>query len=166
MKQLRTILLFLLLGAMMNVAVAWAITLIITPACPPIVNMKWLFLARADGGSVIDNILMAANRRTRFGSHFYSSLRVKLRSSKIEGMRQRLESFPISDDMPKWGVLDEFSRKIKLSGPGHTKEKSRFEGRGWPRLSLWCIREITLRNVIDYQQENYGSTRIDTDRHG
>jgi len=152
MKRLRTILLFLLLGAMMNVAVAWAITLIITPKYPPMVQMM---MNADEGGSVIDNIFMAARRRTRFGSHFYSSLRVKYGSSRFEDFRLRLESLPFSDDMPKWGVLDEFSRKIKLRSPLIIGERSRFEGRGWPRLSLWCIPEIILTTIN--KNESYGS---------
>lgn len=157
MKRLRVILLFLLLGAVMNIAVAWAITLIIAPEIP---SGRGLFLF-GEGGSVIGNVFMGVNRRTKFGSQFYCSERLNftteygpMTSVELQRKVKHLESLPISDVMPNWGVLDEFSEKINT---GPIREQSVFEGRGWPRLSLWCIRVIILRNVIDNQQENYGS---------
>ena len=134
MKRLRVILLFLLMGAIVNVAVAWGCTFFV------------MFNNGADsGGKSIDNAFWDVLRFRAFGSTLIHS---DFRNSK---------DTPWEDDPsiwnPRWINLPQpsshYFRAVKRWPNDGIYEAHEFEFRGWPMHSLWCERHSLLNSNYD-----------------
>ena len=112
MKRLRVILLFLLMGAIVNVAVAWVIVLLPTPVDYSD-NMVYGLFFDADERWTL-------NRYEAFGSHFYESRRWKDNTGEEELLRVKelLGGDKIENVKPNWGSMDRTTEFYQaLSGP-------------------------------------------------
>ena len=150
MKRLRVILLFLLMGAVVNVGVAWVIVLLPTPVDYSD-NMVYGLFFDADERWTL-------NRYEAFGSHFYESRRWTDNSGEEELLRVKelLGGDKIENVKPNWGSMDRTTEFYQaLSGPLDHQvawERRLFHGRGWPMLSLWCMRFLEVDDGTGIKQ--------------
>ncbi len=137
MKRLRVILLFLLLGAIVNVAVAWVIALTVT---------LHDLTDKSDGRFRAADEIWSLVRFEAFGSQIYMSRRNTIQTSEKELFRYKAywKEYPIESVKPYWGSMEDISTLYQsLSVPSEhrlIREVRDFEARGWPMLSLWCMR--------------------------
>lgn len=134
MKHLRTILIFLLLGAVVNVSVAWGIVLFVDVIGR---NANW-----SGGAEIVGNESWALSRWDSFGSMLFESERARGEFSSL--VQQSVAEFDppshISSDWAPLDVLtDEYVRAESQDGQ-LVEELQRFEARGWPLLAFWCVR--------------------------
>ena len=140
MKLVRVILFFLLLGAIVNVAVAWTIALIVT--YDDTVD---------DGGMsypVAPTERWVVERRAGFGTHYYFSMHFKyvpIRKNQFIDSEERWGDYTIEHVKPIWGSMDNTTNFYQTlpSSPElpRVNEQRIFEARGWPMRSLWCLQK-------------------------
>ncbi len=113
-RRLTKLVAFLVLGAIMNVAVAWGCAIFSIPFVPD----------ENRGGFNPDSSRIVYEHRS-FGSARFWDVRVGIDSViSVEGT-------PPVDILPNWAKDDDL-RPFTL----HL-----YEGRGWPKLALWCVHE-------------------------
>ena len=144
MKRLRVILLFLMLGTIVNVAVAWGIALTLT--------IKNTSNDVAINTTVTSSTYWELLRMEAFGTHFYMSSRAKAHSEE-EDVSRRKEYYSTTQlgiVKPAWGSMDEMTELFRsLPGPPGNPivvEIRMYEARGWPMRSLWCLRSIYVED--------------------
>ena len=142
MKRLRVILLFLLLGAIINVGVAWGIALTI--------SVSFASFDSAIEAEASANERWDLERMVAFGTQNYTSFRSKIHidEGKVFTLR-KIHSGPMFTKIkPEWGSMHETTDYYKsLPGPpggGPVIETRDYEARGWPLLSLWCVLSINV----------------------
>ncbi|MCH7547517.1 MAG: hypothetical protein IID30_14040 [Planctomycetes bacterium] len=145
MKRLRVILLFLLLGAIVNVAVAWGIASILTIE-DTMSNDETI------GMSVVEYETWNLSRYEAFGTQIFMSTRFKVHNEEEEllELTELWSEHPIENVKPSWGSMDVATELYRtLPGPPeHTmvQEIQMYEARGWPMHSLWCLRILLVHD--------------------
>ena len=113
-RRLTKLVAFLLLGAIVNVGVAWGCALFSTPLRPD----KNLGRFNTDFSRIV-------YEHRSFGSARFWDVRIGI------GSVTSVEGTPAVDILPNWANDDDL-RLFTF----HV-----YEGRGWPELALWCVHE-------------------------
>ena len=161
MKRLRVILLFLLLGAIVNVAVAWSIALTVTSENFRSDDMVMGELWTADEHWTLD-------RHETFGSQYFESRRWKVHFAEEESLRltELSGGDEIENVKPSWGLMDVVTNMYQtLPGPPKYSHEFRgYEARGWPMLSLWSLPRIMVigdtGNIKEFEPKGFIATPI------
>ena len=128
MKRLRVILLFLLLGAMVNIAVAWGCSLLINIYAFEIITIR----TENSSTDSWELSLWEAPGSTLFGS-------IRAKGEFDESMQIFRTQQPISSILPNWGDLySQSSIFPEVPGDQIFIEGRTIEGRGWPLRTVWC----------------------------
>ena len=154
MKRLRVILLFLLLGAIVNVAVAWGIALTgMTYDVAVLEDENEGVYYSAEGEWSI-------HRYEGFGTHIYKSShdKINIDDEFVLKLREIHSDKPIKKVKPNWGAMDavtNFYQALSASGlleHSLVYENRVFEARGWPMLSLWCQRVLYVFDGTTFKE--------------
>ncbi len=130
-RRLFKLVLFLLLGAVVNVTVAWGCALFSTPFVPD----------ENRGGFNPDSARIVYEHRS-FGSARFWDVRIGI------GSVISVEGTSAVDMLPNWAKDDDL-RPFTL----HV-----YEGRGWPKLALWCAHERPV--VANHQFNSRGALDV------
>ena len=142
MKRLRVILLFLLLGAIVNVAVAWGIALTISPKNSSIPLASGQFFSNDGSWHLMrseafgSNAYISLHSKTQFDDDTLALLVNKYRDQGVENIEPRWGSMKVTtalyQSLPVF-FTSPVTPEIQIASEGRT-----FESRGWPMRCLWC----------------------------